>query len=1047
MRHDGAVMSPVESPSRAVRVWRAVAAGLVLVALVLGVPVLLATIARPDLSAWAGRSWVDILFRPDDGGVLLLVLTVAAWLVWGLFTLCVVVEVVNLLVRRSRPVRLPGLGLAQGLAAALVVAVLAVVLSPGRTTVGTVSAGHLAADPGSAVLGVTAPSAPEASPVRDDAPRPGSQLRKDILAVHEVVRGDDLWSLAEHYYSDGSSWRRIASANAVMAAHGPDDLEVGWRLVIPTLQGGGEGPYVVAVAGDTLSGLSARHLGGADRWPELFRANRLVLSDPDELEIGTVLQLPSLGRPSAAASTVQLAAPESVVTPPAPTDADETSRTGRDAPARTGASRHQVITGHGEPVLQVAGISGMLAAAILGGVAGRRLQQLHERPLGRRISQPTPLALRAGQELATRQRPDRLTAIDRAMRLVAAWARDRGGRVPRLLSVRVGATLALELATVTPDPPAPFRATGRLWEIEDLAGWLASPDLWPDEVRPWPATVTIGTTTDPASPGSDIELLVNLEEVGVLGLHGSGTQTGVSAPARSALVALACALSFQPWSRGTRVTLLADTAEAEDLAWAAALDAPELFVTNDTERVLDRMSRRATEQRAADSDLAQAADPEEEVGPHDLRLDPVRGEAWAAEVLVVLGDLAGVQRSRLLRLVSEGDHPSSLAAVLPGRDGAAARLEIDGDGLRARLSPLGVTCRPQLLDAGAAGHLAGLLVGTAGPTRPAPWWSGVPVSYRPQRVAVPPQRRGGSPEPFDPTASMLGVLPARAADGSILTGPGIGENGRTTGSPGEEVTAVSEGADEALTHLADPVVLLIGPVDLVGARGTAPSRARKQCIEYCAWLLEHPGRTASAMADALVVAEGTRRSNMSRLRTWLGEGSDGPYLPDAYSGRISLHDSVSSDWQRLQMLVAGGVDRASTSALVAALELVRGAPLADAAPLQWMWAEELRTDIISVIRDIGVELSDRALADGDRDLAGWAAARALTAAAGDELLQCARIRVEHASGRRAEVERLALQLAAQARRLEIDLADETVALLQQVMEGATRARIGTTPLR
>ncbi|MET1006714.1 MAG: bacterial transcriptional activator domain-containing protein, partial [Propionibacteriaceae bacterium] len=202
------------------------------------------------------------------------------------------------------------------------------------------------------------------------------------------------------------------------------------------------------------------------------------------------------------------------------------------------------------------------------------------------------------------------------------------------------------------------------------------------------------------------------------------------------------------------------------------------------------------------------------------------------------------------------------------------------------------------------------------------------------------------------------------------------------------------------------------------------------------------GTTAQAMASALVVAEGTRRSNMSRLRTWLGEGVDHkPYLPDAYSGRIFLHPSVSSDWHRLQILTAGGVNRTSTSSLRAALDLVRGAPLADAAPGQWPWAETLRTDMISVIRDIGVEVSQRALAEHDIDLARWAASRALLAAPGDELLMAARIRTEHQAGNVAETERLTLQLAAQARSLGVDLDNETVVLLQEVMEGRVRARM------
>jgi hypothetical protein len=97
--------------------------------------------------------------------------------------------------------------------------------------------------------------------------------------------------------------------------------------------------------------------------------------------------------------------------------------------------------------------------------------------------------------------------------------------------------------------------------------------------------------------------------------------------------------------------------------------------------------------------------------------------------------------------------------------------------------------------------------------------------------------------------------------------------------------------------------------------------------------------------------------------------------------------------------------------------------------------------MISTVRDIGVELSDRALADRDLGLARWAASRALAAAPGDELLLRARISTEHQAGNRGEVERLSLQLAAQARLLGVDLSPETVMLLQELMEGQVRARL------
>ena len=266
--------------------------------------------------------------------------------------------------------------------------------------------------------------------------------------------------------------------------------------------------------------------------------------------------------------------------------------------------------------------------------------------------------------------------------------------------------------------------------------------------------------------------------------------------------------------------------------------------------------------------------------------------------------------------------------------------------------------------------------------------------------------------------------------------------GRADTERGSVIMRVLSGTDGGTAPSPYPTLQLLGPVNLVGATGPPPPRAAKSCLEYCAWLLEHPGTTARAMTSALAIAEGTRRSNMSRLRSWLGEDPEGkPYLPDAYTGRIELHPAVSSDWHQLQILTAGGVNRASEDGLQAALELVRGAPLADAAPGQWHWAEELRTDMISCVRDIGAVLTDRALAAGDIDLARWAAARALVAAPGDELLLAARIRTEHLAGNAAETERLTLQLAAQARTLGTDLAPETVALLQRVMEGQVRARL------
>ena len=247
---------------------------------------------------------------------------------------------------------------------------------------------------------------------------------------------------------------------------------------------------------------------------------------------------------------------------------------------------------------------------------------------------------------------------------------------------------------------------------------------------------------------------------------------------------------------------------------------------------------------------------------------------------------------------------------------------------------------------------------------------------------------------------------------------------------------------------ADPRLLLLGPVVLEGARGAPPSRAPRQCLEYCAWVLEHPDSSSVEMARSLMVAEATRRSNMSRLRGWLGSNPDGQaYLPEAYSGRIRLQPAVRSDWQEVQILLGRGVELASDSTLVAILEMVRGAPLADAPPGGWSWAEEMRITASCALRDVAYALSERALEANDLGLAKWAIGRGLVAAQGDELLLRQLLVSESRSGNLHEVERLVFRLNAQARSLGVDLLPETVVTMQQVLEGGIRARETPGPSR
>lgn len=366
-----------------------------------------------------------------------------------------------------------------------------------------------------------------------------------------------------------------------------------------------------------------------------------------------------------------------------------------------------------------------------------------------------------------------------------------------------------------------------------------------------------------------------------------------------------------------------------------------------------------------------------------LRLDPDLAEAWAPRVLVLLTDITPAERMRLDGRF--GREVRGPLVMLSEHPGGDATLVVDESPLRAELEPTALDLSPALVPRRVRDAVVELSRVTAPEAlTAAPWWDNHP----------------------------------------------------------------DETAAEELPMPDEPRLLLLGPVVLEGAHGKPPSRAPRQCLEYCAWLLEHPNCSSVEMARALLVAEPTRRSNMSRLRGWLGSSDEGePYLPEAYSGRIRLHPAVRSDWQEVQILLGRGVELASDSTLVAILDMVRGAPLADAPPGGWTWAEELRIESACALRDVAYVLSERALAAGDLDLAKWAIGRGLVAAQGDETLLRGLLVAEHRAGNVVAVERLVFQLNDQARVLGVDLLPETVTTMQEVLEGGIRVRNSEPPRR
>lgn len=431
-------------------------------------------------------------------------------------------------------------------------------------------------------------------------------------------------------------------------------------------------------------------------------------------------------------------------------------------------------------------------------------------------------------------------------------------------------------------------------------------------------------------------------------------------------------LMCSPWSTSVTVTTV-----QPDQSWHTALDDPRLTSHSELAEALTELQRRVARRRIAlrDATLTQ------------VRHDPDRSEAYAPYVMVFCRPLEAAHLQRIRDCLALGDVGVSVVATVR-RSTSTTDTETSVTVMDEETAALaGSSFTPQLLTLPARRAIVDLFAAALDPSsEPAPWWQD---DLLPANISVLPRRRAhqDQEEPMPPW---------------------------------------NDSPDS-------PTLLILGEVDLIGCRGRRPSRAVSQCMEYCAWLLENPSATPTAMANDLLVAEATRRSNMSRLRTWLGSDPDNePYLPDAYSGRIDLSGDVTSDWEHFQLLLSGGVNNANDASLRAALAMVRGEPL-HLVGFQWPWAEQLRTDMLSMITDATVVLADRYLETGDVDGARWALSQGIRAVGDDETLAARDITALSLLGDRAGVDRAVRKLTRAARADGRDISAETARRIQHAL--------------
>jgi LysM repeat protein len=206
------------------RILAGFGAAVALLALVIGLPWVLAIVAgNPFGGLPAGQDLWTALTSPDDGRLFLRTLGLVGWLAWATFALSVIVEIPAQL-RGRRTVRLPGLGLQQRLAAGLVAAIAAVIITPpmaaplalaGPPSMPAITqAAYVQSTVPTTVTPTTAAPAPDSS----------GHLR------HTVERGESLLGLAERY---GVPLPELAAANYGVTQPDGRSLQPGQARVYP----------------------------------------------------------------------------------------------------------------------------------------------------------------------------------------------------------------------------------------------------------------------------------------------------------------------------------------------------------------------------------------------------------------------------------------------------------------------------------------------------------------------------------------------------------------------------------------------------------------------------------------------------------------------------------------------------------------------------------------------------------------------------------------------------------------------------------------------
>ncbi|WP_232550075.1 LysM peptidoglycan-binding domain-containing protein [Propioniciclava soli] len=1023
------------------------AATFTIAVILVGLPVVLVGVGVPTVLSPPYGNPLDALLRPDDGTLVLAGLWVIGCLVWVVFTLLTLTELVAA-VRRVRAPQITGLRVPQALARQLV-STAALLFVATNSVVGVAEAAP-------STNTVSTIEVADSTPNEDVVPEPVAEAAPaTALAATEVTYvvqpGDSLWRIAERELGTADRFPEIVALNGQLLSNGPDFLEPGWELLLPAEAPGPTGGQVQVTVerGDTLSKLAAAHLGDATSWPDIYAASTAItqpdgrhLVDPDQIDIGWTLAIPdpvdqqpqpvaddgpnprSGPELSAPAPTAEPAPIQADPQPSADTSTDDATVTAPvAAPADAAPNADDAVTtqDHDAPGgAPMAGwiVPGLAAGGLLVGALGialgrRRAIQARFRRPGKAI--PAAPAELAPIEKTVAASPAAAASghmLDRVLSWTATQQLQAGRTVPPLVALDMDAEkITLHLAE-DDELLAPWRgdATGTHWTLQlseapdqdALTGGSGTPA--------WPQLVTIGTGDTGAT------WLLNAEEMGTLRL--SGDPTYVEDFTRY----LVAELALNPWAQDVRVDCINTCSEL------TAIDSNRVRHHTTAAAVTDALAEAVhTADRLAEADVADLG---------DARAGDAGDDLWVSRT-VVIAHPATPELDVLMDTIASQPGRTGTSVILTGPAGSTHGVEI-------HLTPSGRVQLPEVgLDLIAVGLTQDEAAGCA---------ALIAFADQTDDADIPPMEPAAGQDTWRSYANEAGqitdprvtgrhpsgqddasIIPE--ADATIVAHAAATVEDLDTLAPtipddvAVEVQVIDPTLDEDLAEWKAggprPRLSVLGPVTArtgTGGNAQAVIRRKPYYTELLCYLASRPnGARTDQVADAMNIDPKRVRRDLSVLRDWLGTdpATSQPHVPEATKSNAAkllgggayevnglLYDADLFRRLRLRGQARGPEGLAD---LIEALSLVNGRPFDQirSGGGVWLIDQNLPHYLTAAIVDVAHMVTTISLTRGNYRAARAAAETAILAAPHEQIPRLDLAAVASAEGLTHEAQRIA----------------------------------------